>query len=712
MKRFLYSLLLPLSILCSCIYEDEADCCRPTKVRVEMAVRPDPMMTVTRADEATIRDLNFYLYNADGGIILHRYQTSATLRFECLPGSYRIRIAANMGRDLGENPASEDFTVAHADEYDVLPMAYEGDITIIPSADGMLTLPAVEVQRCVSKISYNITVTPAVADIELRSVQLFSVPRSVSVFDMAAAPSDDPDDYTDCPEVGLSGQQAAGDCYLLPNMQGVVATITDQRQKNPENAPANASYLLIRAVRGSKILAYYIYLGGNNTSDFNVRANMHSRLNISILGDSEVDTRISSYAVNVHDTYEENSVGGYCTYNPFQMLAVEIDGSPAPLTLRGRIGVAQGNAGAFCLNGSPVGEGRDLTLPEQPGPNIFGVNYAPGIYTTVNSQVVYTVTVEDDAGFAQSFDIGHRFANRLDVYIHPATAENGNGTVTVAGALYDAETSSLTHDRVVLCHEKGCTLTAVPDAGYRFEGWYASSDYRTPLSTSTSYAYVPTSPEAAIFPKFITDAQPLDAELTPPSALVVGVSAQCNLALSGTDSPDPMTALLTCSDPQIMFTFPNGERITSGSAVSLLSGTHGISFTPRAAGSLTVTLRVTDGFGQSVERSFTQEVRYPKSTSLLRTQASAYPYSNSPMTLTVSSKEYEGDYTVSCTVTGEECQVVYNDSVLQPDECITLRAGTHTFAATSYSSGRSTFVFTVTDSYGQSTTARGSITWK
>ena len=170
-----------------------------------------------------------------------------------------------------------------------------------------------------------------------------------------------------------------------------------------------------------------------------------------------------------------------------EMLAVEIDGSPAPLTLRGRIGVAQGNAGAFCLNGSPVGEGRDLMLPEQPGPNIFGVNYAPGIYTTVNSQVVYTVTVEDDAGFAQSFDIGHRFANRLDVYIPPATAENGNGTVTVAGALYDAEPSFLTHDRVVLCHEKGCTLTAVPEAGYRFEGWYSAADYKTRLSTSASY---------------------------------------------------------------------------------------------------------------------------------------------------------------------------------------------------------------------------------
>ena len=711
MKRFLYSLLLPLSILCSCIYEDETDCCRPTKVRVEMAVRPEPMMTVTRtADEYAIRDLNFYLYDDNGNVVLHRYQTSATLRFECLPGNYQMRIVANMGRDMGENPVLEDFTITHADEYDVLPMSYEGDVTINSSSGGVLALPAVEVRRCVAKVSYNISVE--LADIELRSVQLLSVPRSVSVFDMAAAPSDNPDDYTGCPEIELSGQQAAGDCYLLPNRQGTVASITDQRQKNPENVPANASYLLIRAVRGSKVLAYYIYLGGNNTSDFNVRANCYYRLNISILGDNEVDTRISSYAVNVHDTYEENAIGGYCIYNPSQMLAVEIDGSPAPLTLRGHIGVIQGDAGSFCLNGSPIGDGCELTLTEQPGPNVFSVNYKPEIYTAANSQVAYTVTVGDDAGFAQSFDIGHRFANRLDVYIHPATAENGNGTAAVAGALYDAETSSLTHDRVVLCHEKGCTLTAVPDAGYRFEGWYASSDYRTLLSTSASYAYVPTSPEAAIFPKFRTDAQPLEAELTPPSALVVGVSAQCNLTLSGTDSPDPMTALLTCSDPQIMFTFPNGERITSGSAVSLLSGTHGISFTPRAAGSLTVTLRVTDGFGQSVERSFTQEVRYPKSTSLLRTQASAYPYSNSPMTLTVSSKEYEGDYTVSCTVTGEECQVVYNDSVLQPDECITLRAGTHTFTATSYSSGRSTFVFTVTDSYGQSTTARGSITWK
>ena len=182
-----------------------------------------------------IRDLNLYLYDDNGNVVLHCYQTSATLRLECLPGSYRMRIAANMGRNLGENPTWEDFTVTHADEYDMLPMAYEDDVAIIPSADGVLMLPAVEVQRCVAKVSYNISVKPA--DIELRSVQLLSVPRSVSVFDMAAAPSDNPDDYADCPATELSGQQAAGDCYLLPNLQDLIPSITDQGRRTRKMLP-------------------------------------------------------------------------------------------------------------------------------------------------------------------------------------------------------------------------------------------------------------------------------------------------------------------------------------------------------------------------------------------------------------------------------------------------------------------------------------------
>ena len=504
MKRFLYSLLLPLSILCSCIYEDEPNCCCPMKVRVEMAVRPDPMMTVTRADEATIRDLNFYLYNADGGIILHRCQTSATLRFECLPGSYRIRIAANMGRDLGENPASEDFTVSHADEYDVLPMSYEGDVTINSSSGGVLALPAVEVRRCVAKVSYNISVEPA--DIELRSVQLLSVPRSVSVFDVAARPSDDPDDYTGCPEIELSGQQAAGNSYLLPNRQGTVSSITDQRQKNPDNAPANASYLLIRAVRGSKVLAYYIYLGGNNTSDFNVRANVHYRLDISILGDKEAGTRVSFYTLRIRDDFDDYNYGGYCLSDGTRYLYIDVDSPDGTGPDRGRLEVLSGDLNSFTFNYGDKGAVHDFDLYDSAGENAYEIEYYTPVYTPENSLLSYRITLTDALGFTQNYDFSHRMANAAIIHT------DGGGSVRVEDTLHVETESEGSEERTVaLCMER-CMLTAVPDTGYAFAGWYdGPQEYGHLLSIEQTYEYVPLGPLRHIYAVFLPGEIQLDA---------------------------------------------------------------------------------------------------------------------------------------------------------------------------------------------------------
>ena len=121
MKKYLL-ILTAILFLWGCIAEDRTECTHPCGVFVSLTVRPEKMSSVTRsANETAIRDLNLYLYDDNGDIVLYRYQTSATLRFECLLGDYRMRIVANMGRDMGENPASEDFTVTHADEYDVPP---------------------------------------------------------------------------------------------------------------------------------------------------------------------------------------------------------------------------------------------------------------------------------------------------------------------------------------------------------------------------------------------------------------------------------------------------------------------------------------------------------------------------------------------------------------------------------------------------------------
>jgi len=186
-------------------------------------------------DEEAIDDLNFYLYDSRGELLLHRYQQATTLRFEVVPGHYRMRLAANLGRDLGENPSEEELRISDAESYEHLPMAAEEELDVTAAGASRST---VEVRRCVAKVSYEINVKDP--NIELRSVQLISRPRTAVLFDPEAAPSSDPADYTDSPETTLTGTTASDACYLLPNLQGTVSSITDQRQKSPENAPEHA----------------------------------------------------------------------------------------------------------------------------------------------------------------------------------------------------------------------------------------------------------------------------------------------------------------------------------------------------------------------------------------------------------------------------------------------------------------------------------------
>lgn len=502
MKKYLW-IIAALPLLLSCIEEDLVACARRYAVPVTLEVQPARMAAVSRsADEETVRDLNLYLLGDDGRIVLHRYQRTPTLRFAVVPGVYRMRIAANMGRDLGETPAKEDFTVPHADEYDLLPMAWEGDLAI-PAAGG--TLPAVEVQRAVAKISYDIGVKPS--DIELQSVQLLSVPRTVSVFDAEAAPSSDPADYTDCPEDALSGRSAAGTSYLLPNMQGVVSSITDQRQKNADNAPANASYLLIRATRGAKVLAYSIYLGGNNTSDFDVRANTHYRFDISILGDDEVDTRISSYTASVEDTFEQLAAAGYCHYIPIQRLTVKVTGGSRPPSLRGQIEVLEGDAAAFGFNGASGGA-HDFAIA--PGEKIkrFPIDYAPQVFTSANSRLRYRVRLTDEYGFSQQYDFTHDFADELAVYA-PA-----GGAIRESGALYAKVQSAGEKTQTVLLCLGECRLRAAPEAGYAFGGWYADSGYTQRIASEAEYRYRPAEKRAVLHAQFIPLDTPLDGKGT------------------------------------------------------------------------------------------------------------------------------------------------------------------------------------------------------
>lgn len=61
--------------------------------------------------------------------------------------------------------------------------------------------------------------------------------------------------------------------YMYENRQGMNSSITEQKNKSEINAPLRASYLLISGAGPNYTINWRIYLGANNTSNFNIKRN-------------------------------------------------------------------------------------------------------------------------------------------------------------------------------------------------------------------------------------------------------------------------------------------------------------------------------------------------------------------------------------------------------------------------------------------------------
>ena len=474
-------------------------------VTAELRITTEDMLRLaTRAtDEEAIRDINLYLFGRSNGQSLHFYSRSALVRFECLPGEYDLYVAANLGADLGERSAQQllDYTIKWQEEYATLPMSAVMTVAIAPDKENnTVTLPPLSVRRTVAKIAYNIRVADKVPDLELRSVRLCSVPEYTTLFTPASAPSTSEKDFTDAPLVELpdaARRSCSGVQYLFENPQGTVSSITDQRDKNADNAPACASYLMIRAARGNRTLYYRVYLGRNNTTDFNVGRNTSHTLDITISGDNEVDTRVHGYTLSVTDDFESNRIGSYCVLPFNASLYVNIERAESEPTLTGALELLTPTDGTLLVDYEECASRLDLPINRQQGSNYYELVYYPKVITEARARLTYEVRVRDSYGYESRSRFEHCFANAL--YVVPS----GGGTVSAAGALH-AETANGGMLRAA-CYERGCTLTAKADAGYRFAGWYADEGHSELLCESETYSYVPKTYAASLYPLFVTE---------------------------------------------------------------------------------------------------------------------------------------------------------------------------------------------------------------
>ena len=511
MKKILLFIIPLLAMMSSCNKDEMED--RPSlqdEVRFSLQIQEEDVQYVTRAtDEQTVRDVNLFLYDPHGVLPdRHFYVESGTVECSVLPGSYEAYAVANVHRDMGAMTLEQLRAVQlpSVTKYVMLPMSGHTTLTV----EDRMSAPVITVRRTVAKIICNVSIDPAVAStMELQSVQIVDASATTKLFE--AEPAADKFVTMASTEIGVSeGRKATRTFYLLENCQGDVPSITTQQQKCAENAPQGATYVRIKAQKDGLQMTYDVYLGENNTSNFDVRRNSVQTLDIRIKGDNEVDARIHSFEVKISDDLPDADFGrtaDRCIYDTGKRLSISVTNREKAGTLTAKIRLVQGQVGAFSANRQMVASAVTVSLDDPSGLYEIPIGYvAQPVYTAANSRLVYEVTVSNTDGYSYTKTFTRDFYNLLTVYTYWQGRDNTAGRLEGVTAVSEIKTwtPSAFYTRL-LSLDDGPTMPVVPNDGFAFKGWYADSKLTRKVSEANPYQHPMTSYRDTLYTEFVKE---------------------------------------------------------------------------------------------------------------------------------------------------------------------------------------------------------------
>lgn len=311
MKKLIYTVICMMLFCCACSDADiELNPAKQAKQQLAMTFRCGAMSPTRAAtDDTRIDDINLYLFPVNGGQARHVYIAPVRpVVLELPKGGYMLYAIANLGHDAGER--TQDFVRSLRVEREPaaladapFPMSAQQAVTV--SGDMQI---AVSLIRAVAKVNFSYTVAADFAkSFHVKSVQFRSAPRSAALFGSSRA--ENSETVADMPPVETSATAYAATCYLLENRQGEVAGIGSQQQKDQTRAPEHATYIAIAGEADGTQVVYRIYLGENNTTDFNVGRNRVYNIDARILGMNTVDWRVSTAELTVTPFAENHAPG-------------------------------------------------------------------------------------------------------------------------------------------------------------------------------------------------------------------------------------------------------------------------------------------------------------------------------------------------------------------------------------------------------------------
>lgn len=301
MKKILYLVICMMLFCCACsALESGLNPITQAKQRITMTFRCEDMaQTRAEPDDSRIDDINLYMFPANGGPAHHVYiDPIQSVVLELPKGDYTLYAVANLGWDTGDQ--TQEYVrmlrfEQHPDQFagGALPMSAEQEVIIRGE-----TRINVSLVRTVAKVNFSYSVENLFAGVlKVKSVQLRSVARSIAFFNTSHAHAIS--DVTDFEPIATSGATFSATYYLPENQQGVNASISEQQLKNETNAPDFATYIAIEGEVNGVNVFYRIYLGENNTTDFNIVRNRVYNINAHILGMNTVDWRVSTTELSI-----------------------------------------------------------------------------------------------------------------------------------------------------------------------------------------------------------------------------------------------------------------------------------------------------------------------------------------------------------------------------------------------------------------------------
>lgn len=640
-KIILTLLLLPL--LTGCQQPALSEGKEKDNVSVTLEVKSEQLHPTRAIAESDIEDVNIFIYANTGALKQHIYATGTSHKIDIAPGQYSIYVAANIHQDMG------NLSLSRLQTYAITAPTDDGTLTMIGSdtftIDGTTQVLSLSLKRHAAKIAYNITVDPDAGDIEIASVQLCSIPDREYLITDTTGPTDPASGFhdTEIRKFPDGSKSAYGVFYMLSNRRGDVSSITSQEQKNPDKAPKYASYLCIRGRSGeNKVVDFVVYMGSNMTTNFDVFPNEAHTYNITILSDSETDTRITSYLFEFYSSWPRSP---YCIPGDYGEFSVR-NGNNSDHTFTGKLEVTQGDAESFRYgDGGAWYEGalHDVYIPATSDTR-GDMEYTPALIKKgVNQTLAYRLTITDEQREAIRFDASQEFANMVR-----ANFQAGTGSVTVAGELAKAAGTTYV---TAYCYEDGCTFTAVDGNGYAFDGWYADQAYTQLLSAKTVYKHAPTKAKDAIYARFALVKQPkVEISCNQTNKNSTYMFNKNTVTMTVTDFSGPVTIEASCAAGGIFTSATSfSKTVVSGQSFTL----DPIVFVPTAVGNISYTIDVTTSTGIKIgSKTITNNIVATKLTPTIqigyggKTRQALYKPAN-----TISSVYWYGYTTVIAQVT-------------------------------------------------------------